>query len=109
MQLGAVYFIRLLAAASHLCPPIGRKKQLTSCHSANDMRNKICATQKISIEWDYFLFLYCDEAEHCVIKHSSYYYCYEIESSLIVFTRNQSSTSVCENEEIFILITNTYF
>ena len=40
-KLGAVYLIRLLAAASHLCPPIARKKQLTGCYFANYIRNKI--------------------------------------------------------------------
>ena len=55
-QPGAVYLIRLLAVASHLCPPIGRKMQVTGCHYVNHMRNKLCDIQKISTEWDYYLY-----------------------------------------------------
>ena len=34
--------------------------QLTGCHNGNEMRNTTCVDTKISIEWPYCSFLYCD-------------------------------------------------
>ena len=50
----------LLAATSQFSILIGQKMQLTGCHNDNEMRNAICVDTKISIEWPYCSFLYCD-------------------------------------------------
>ena len=50
----------LLAANSQFSILIGQKMQLTGCHNGNEMRNATCVDTKISIEWPYCSFLYCD-------------------------------------------------
>ena len=51
----------LLAATSQFSILIGQKMQLTGCRNDNEMRNAICVDTKISIEWPYCSFLYCDK------------------------------------------------
>ena len=58
-------FCSLLAATSQFSILIGQKMQLTGCHNDNEMRNATCVDAKISIEWPYCSFLYCDHALLC--------------------------------------------
>ena len=60
----------LLAANSQFSILIGQKMQLTGCHNGNEMRNATCVDTKISIEWPYCSFLYCDHvSQQIVIKN----------------------------------------
>ena len=56
MQIYAIYWL----LTSQFSIVIGQKMQLTGCHDGNQMRNATCVDTKISIEWPYCSFLYCE-------------------------------------------------